>query len=428
MGNITFLGVEGSGKTVLTMALVNAFKAHEHEGWFLRPETLGAYRFIAQVPAELKEGTLPHQTTSLRHLAWSVMKDGNEVRQLDVLDYPGEIYRLAFTDAKDSTNPVDFLERAKAYKEEVDSLLGHLLESDHTFVLFNLSDARDLATNNRNIDAVWVTNACLDYLHRLPRKPRITLLLTQIDKYANLEQAFDPKAYLAQYLSLIAHNFPTLDVWAVSALGAAGEDYSINSIFVRCLADTTVVKDALGYVKKCRCDLEHVFSMNVLSEDFCDCAENTIAKLSCDASHWQRKLPWFINVKNLIASIGVLSSEASQECKTIVNKYRIALKECRGETLDYSKLLSVMSETKANSKEANQLAQMMCLQLQSAALKAQEAAEAARLHARKVAEAAALKARRAAKLIKFKYYVSRAFLALSIIALIVISLVIIVCA
>ena len=160
------------------------------------------------------------------------MKDGNEVRQLDVLDYPGEIYRLAFINATDSTDSVDFLERAKAHKEEIGSLLGHLLESDHVFVAFNLSDAQDLTTNSRNVDAVWVTNACLDLLHRLPQKPRITLLLTQIDKYANLEQAFDPKDYLAHHLSLIAHNFPKLDVWAVSALGAAGEVYSINSTVI----------------------------------------------------------------------------------------------------------------------------------------------------------------------------------------------------
>ena len=50
MGNITFLGVEGSGKTVLTMALVNLFKAHEAEGWFLRPETRLVFCFVEQVP------------------------------------------------------------------------------------------------------------------------------------------------------------------------------------------------------------------------------------------------------------------------------------------------------------------------------------------------------------------------------------------
>ena len=53
MGNITFLGVEGSGKTVLTMALVNLFKAHAQERWFLRPETRSAFRFVEQEPLRL---------------------------------------------------------------------------------------------------------------------------------------------------------------------------------------------------------------------------------------------------------------------------------------------------------------------------------------------------------------------------------------
>ena len=209
MGNITFWGVEGSGKTVLTMALVNAFKAHEHEGWFLRPETRGAFRFLEQVPSELKEGTLPHQTTALRQLAWSVVKDGEHQQTLDILDYPGEVYRLAFLNAEDENDPDEFRARVQAHQEEIKGLLGHLILSEHIFVLFNLSDAKDLGSNAKNLDAVWVTNACLDYLHRLPHKPRITLLLTQIDRCVDLEQyEFDPKVYVSHHLPLIAHNFP----------------------------------------------------------------------------------------------------------------------------------------------------------------------------------------------------------------------------
>ena len=62
MGNVAFLGVEGAGKTVLTMALLRCFKAHEGEGWFLRPENNGAFRFLNQLPDELGAGNLPHQT------------------------------------------------------------------------------------------------------------------------------------------------------------------------------------------------------------------------------------------------------------------------------------------------------------------------------------------------------------------------------
>ena len=257
MGNVTFLGVEGSGKTVLTMALVNAFKAHEADGWFLRPETRGAFRFLAQVPENVSGASLPHQTTALRQLQWSVVY-GNEVqRTLDILDYPGEVYRLAFLDAKDDPDPAGFRERVTANKEEIDALLGHLMDSDQIFVLFNLEDGQDLANNPANLDAVWVTNACLDYLHRLPSHPSITLLLTQIDKYVNLEtHELDPQVFVAHHLPLIAHNFPDLDVLGVSAIGAGESTFGVDGIVLRCLDGTPRVSELLNGMRSAREALE----------------------------------------------------------------------------------------------------------------------------------------------------------------------------
>ena len=429
MGNITFLGVEGSGKTVLTMALVNAFKAHEHEGWFLRPETLSAFRFIEQVPTELKEGTLPHQTTALRHLAWSVVKDGEHQQTLDVLDYPGEIYRLAFIDAKDSADSVNFLEQSIAHKEDVDSLLKHLFESDHVFVLFNLSDARDLATNSRNLDAVWVTNACLDYLHRLPHKPCVTLLLTQIDRYVDLEQhEFDPKIYFNHHLSLLAHNFPNLDVRAVAALGSAESTYGINTVLVRCLVNVPVVQDAINHVKECRRDLEYRFGLNVKDEAFCSQVVNAVENLSCDALHWKQKLPWFINVKDLINSTGMLSAEACQECKTIVDKYRAVLQACDGNTIDYSYLASLMCEMEAKSEEASLLVQKMYSQFHVAELKACRATLITALKTRQADLVVQQVIQQAAKIEKCKCYASRSFLIVSVIILLATCIVVFVCA
>ncbi len=414
MGNITFLGVEGSGKTVLTMALVNAFKAHEHEGWFLRPETRGAFRFLEQDPSELKEGMLPHQTTALRQLAWSVVKDGEHQQTLDILDYPGEVYRLAFLNAEDENDPDEFRARVQAHQEEIKGFLGHLILSEHIFVLFNLSDAKDLGSNAKNLEAVWVTNACLDYLHRLPHKPRITLLLTQIDRYVDLEQyEFDPKIYFNHHLSLLAHNFPNLDVRAVAALGSAESTYGINTVLVRCLVNAPVVQDAINHVKECRRDLEYRFGLNVKDEAFCSQVVNAVENLSCDALHWKQKLPWFINVKDLINSTGMLSAEACQECKTIVDKYRAVLQECDGNTIDYSYLASLMCEMEAKSEEASLLVQKMYSQFHVAALKACRAD---------------LVIQQAAKIEKCKYYASRSFLIVSVIILLATCIVVFVCA
>ena len=91
------------------------------------------------------------------------------------------------------------------------------------------------------------------YSTAYPHKPRVTLLLTQIDKYVDLEQyEFDPKVYVSHHLPLIAHNFPNLDVYAVAALGAADSTFGINSILVRCLFSTPFVQDAINHVKECR--------------------------------------------------------------------------------------------------------------------------------------------------------------------------------
>ena len=250
MGNVTFLGVEGSGKTVLTMALVNAFRAHEAEGWRLRPETRGAFRFLAQVPDTIAGETLPHQTTALRQLAWSVLFRDEHQRTLDILDYPDEVYRLAFLEAADDPNPATFAERVAANKEEIEALLGHLMGSDQVFVLFNLADAADIANTPANLDAVWTTNACLDYLHRLPSHPRITLLLTQIDRYVSPDApTLDPRTRVTRHLPLNAKNFPNLDILAISALGDADSTFGLDNLLARCLIDTPTVQQTLTAIK-----------------------------------------------------------------------------------------------------------------------------------------------------------------------------------
>ena len=354
MGNITFLGVEGSGKTVLTMALVNAFKAHEHEGWFLRPETRGAFRFLEQVPSELKEGTLPHQTTSLRHLAWSVVKDGEHQQTLDVLDYPGEVYRLAFLNAEDEADPEEFRARVQAHQAEIKALLGHLFQSEHIFVLFNIADSSDLAGNAKNLDAVWVTNACLDYLHRLPHKPRITLLLTQIDKYVDLEQyELDPKVYYTRHLPLIAHNFPQLDVCAVAALGAADATFGIDAILVRSLFNASAVQTAIGKIQEARRALKHALNMDATSAHFCTAVVSAIMYLASDAPHWQQILPWFIKPEKLISSNGFLDAETTEECKIVVGEFYVLLQKSKASPSGRHNLMQFAYHLSPSTSEAN---------------------------------------------------------------------------
>lgn len=243
MGNITFLGVEGCGKSVLMMALINLFKAHEADGWFLRPGTASTFQFLEQIPKDLTAGSLPHQTTRLRHLSITVMKDGAEQRVFDLLDYPGEIYRLAFLDGQDSEDPATFQARVAANQEEISSLLSHLIGSERIFVLFNLADAQDIAHNAKNLDAVWVTNACIDFLLRQPSHPEITLLLTQFDLYGDLnDPAIDMRRVVRETLPLIANNFPNLDIQAVSALGPTAGPFGLDTIVAPCMKAAPAVR------------------------------------------------------------------------------------------------------------------------------------------------------------------------------------------
>lgn len=236
MGNVTFLGVEGSGKTVLTMALVNYFQVHEAEGWFLRPETRTAFRFLAQMPPVLDFDNLPHQTTKLKRLTWTMLYGERTIRSLSMLDYPGEVYRLAFLDAEDEEDPDHFQARVEANREDIEGLLEHLVRSDQVFVLFNSEDCAALAENKQNQDAVWVTNACLAYLNKLPVRPKITFLFTQIDRYVDLAQAdFNAQTYLREKLPLIARNFPTLEVSAVSARAPEDPNFGLGALLKRFL-------------------------------------------------------------------------------------------------------------------------------------------------------------------------------------------------
>ena len=93
-----------------------------------------------------------------------------------------------------------------------------------------------LAENKQNQDAVWVTNACLAYLHKLPVRPKITFLFTQIDRYIDLAQAdFTAQTYLREKLPLIARNFPTLDVGAVSARAPEDPNFGLGALLKRFL-------------------------------------------------------------------------------------------------------------------------------------------------------------------------------------------------
>ncbi len=230
MGKVVFLGVEGSGKTTLAMALTKAFARHADEGWYLRPEGRGAYNFATIAPGDFVTDGFPAQTSAAREMTWKISRDDVDKGDIQILDYPGEIYRLAFLAAEDEADPDAFRARAEANAEELNVLNRAIEEAESLYVLFNLQDALDLRGDDANRSAVWVTNECLKRLKALPAKPRVTLVFTQVDRYQTDDDFLH--SFTPAELDLIGHDHPDVDWMMVSVLMPPDSEFGIDA-FVR---------------------------------------------------------------------------------------------------------------------------------------------------------------------------------------------------
>ena len=228
MGKTVFLGVEGSGKTTLAMALLRAFGSHKAEGWYMRPLSRDSFRFVETMPSDfLKEG-FPAQTSDLHELSWQLECNGENFGEIEILDYPGEIYRLAFLDEKDERDKDGFRQKVAANKREIDALLGAIKNAEDVFVLLSLEDAVDIKDKPRNLDAVWITYECLNTLKRLNPQPNVKLLFTQADKYR--EGGLDINDPMFSSLDLIMRSHADVPALNLSVIDPPESEYGIDSL------------------------------------------------------------------------------------------------------------------------------------------------------------------------------------------------------
>lgn len=247
MSKTVFLGVEGSGKTSLTVALAQAFENHKKEGWYLKPLSRDSFRFLKTLP-DILDGNFPSQTADLRELRWQAEYEGKDLGEIAILDYPGEIYRLAFLDAKDERDPEAFQQKVASNKPEIDALLGAIKEAEDVFVLFNLVDGLDLRNNPRNLDAVWVTNECLKLLKRLESKPRIRLLFTQVDRYR--DAGLDLAAFSPKSIDLIGHDHSDIPWSLVSVIDPPESEYGVNSVMEQLTWSRDTGEDTSSFLQR----------------------------------------------------------------------------------------------------------------------------------------------------------------------------------
>ncbi len=197
------------------------------------------------MPKRFADGVFPAQTATFRHLQWSICYKDEPQQTLDVLDYPGEIYRLAFLDPSDDTNPVNLQARQQAHASEICELMGFLKRADQVFILFNISDAKNLDTNNENIDAVWVTFSAIKILSSLENKPDLTMLITQADRLADEgETVENAEALVGKYLPLIGQRFKGLKKIVISAKDYNSEQYGLLPLVSALLMNTERYKTA----------------------------------------------------------------------------------------------------------------------------------------------------------------------------------------
>ena len=245
MSKIAIVGVEGSGKTVLMAALGDMYGQMSTDSLYLMPENQAAFAFMTRIPHKMRvERQWPEATAieSMKFLRWTVRVGAEVIAELEMLDYPGELYRLAFGDRKE-----DEIEGTKA---QIHEFLDHLVTADDLIVLFNLKDAMDIGSNARNNETVWLTRGIFDYAKKLPNIKRQLLMFTQADRYSKLlEEVGGAKAAQMKYLPMLSVLHPDLECAAVSSVEASETntpDICSDNRGLSCLMQRIVMSTEIG--------------------------------------------------------------------------------------------------------------------------------------------------------------------------------------
>lgn len=218
MSKILFLGHEGSGKTVLMTMLSRYFETAGDGRWGLDPQTEAAFAFMEQAPAKIAAGKWPQQTTVDKIITyrWELQYAGECYTTLEMLEYPGEVFRHLFDEAAPNKT---------RYQEECAVLSSAIHEANSIFLLINLDDLNDTSENRKNVQTIWQLCQAVKYLSSLSTRPQITLVLTQIDRYCDDPESVNPTNLLLSKNSFfLKRGFQNYNIIAISAVGKTIKD------------------------------------------------------------------------------------------------------------------------------------------------------------------------------------------------------------
>lgn len=251
MSKILFLGHEGSGKTVLMTMLSRYFETAGDGRWGLDPQTEAAFAFMEQAPAKIAAGKWPQQTTVDKIITyrWELQYAGECYTTLEMLEYPGEVFRHLFDEAAPNKT---------RYQEECAVLSSAIHEANSIFLLINLDDLTDTSENRKNVQTIWQLCQAVKYLSSLSTRPQITLVLTQIDRYCDDPERVNPTNLLLSKNSLfLKRGFQNYNIIAISAVGKTikdehGQDipdiknthpYGLSRLIYNCLQGSLVEEE-----------------------------------------------------------------------------------------------------------------------------------------------------------------------------------------
>ena len=328
MSKVAIVGVEGSGKTVLMGALCESYKKISDGTPYLMPENQAAFMFMERIPHKLRvEREWPEATnlSSLKSMRWTLRCGSEILEEIEMLDYPGELYRIAFGEHKK--------DEAESHREELNEFLRHVTDADFLIVLLSLADLQNLGANSRNAETVWITRGIFDFAKKLPNIKRTLLVFTQADRFeATLNANGGAQGLYAKQLPMLKTLYPDLKVIAVSAVsgmdgdGRPKKDYSTagclelmrevlaehDAVIMRCLG---LCESCLVRVNEFSCGSPEGFSAEVTAysnavADFAK-ASKPLTQVYAERVKWNQTE--VSNLSHLVSVILSLCSGASAD-------------------------------------------------------------------------------------------------------------------